>query len=80
MADLPSEDVTTHPLDGGEPNGTESNEDVLNGLLNNGEDDPLTKILLEKEAKEKIQKERDEKLKKAAEGMYDPSDSSAFKP
>lgn len=69
MSDLPSEEVTTHPLDGGEPNGTATNDDLLNELLNDGEDDPLTKFILEKEAKEKVQKAKEEKVKKVAEGM-----------
>jgi hypothetical protein len=71
MSDLPSEEVTTHPLDGGEPNGAATNDDLLNKLLIDGEDDPLTKLILENEANEKAQKAKEEKVKKVAEGMSD---------
>jgi hypothetical protein len=39
--------------------------------LIDGEDDPLTKLVLENEAKEMAQKEKEEKVKKVAEGMSD---------
>ncbi|KAK5048993.1 hypothetical protein LTR84_005415 [Exophiala bonariae] len=70
MSDLLSEEVTTHPLDGTEPNGTSTNKDVLDNLFKDGEIDPLTKLMAEKEAKEKAQKEKEEKIKKATEGMF----------
>lgn len=78
MADLPSEEVTTHPLDGTEPEGPITNKDVLNDILNDGEVDPLTKFMTEKEAEEKAQKEKDEKVKKATEGMSNQSYPDRF--